>query len=94
MEQIARKPVDLVITDIFMPTMDGFELLSALRKRYPDSKMIAMSGGGATMSQTLALRVAKKIGAIGFIRKPFQLNDVTNMVNMAIGSAQPAARNP
>jgi CheY-like chemotaxis protein len=37
-------PVDVVLTDIFMPEMDGIETIAALRKLFPDIRVIAMSG--------------------------------------------------
>jgi len=37
---------DLVITDILMPEQDGVEVISCLRKNFPDVKIIAISGGG------------------------------------------------
>ena len=36
---------DLVVTDIVMPEMDGIELIGELQRRYPDIRIIAMSGG-------------------------------------------------
>ncbi|MBF0126304.1 MAG: response regulator [Magnetococcales bacterium] len=84
LEQIARNHIDLIITDIFMPNMDGLELLAVLDKLHPTNKVIAMSGGGSTMSRKLALKVARKFGAIAFITKPFQIGDVINTVSRAL----------
>lgn len=85
LQQIARTPIDLTIVDIFMPAMDGFELMAAILKEHPDGKVVAMSGGGAAMDQTLALQAAKKFGAIGLLRKPFERNRVIHTVNLALG---------
>src|SRR5579862_2914796 len=41
MEQMLRKPADLVITDMVMPEMDGVETIVALRRGYPGIKIIA-----------------------------------------------------
>ncbi|MBF0582861.1 MAG: response regulator [Magnetococcales bacterium] len=87
LEQVARHHIDLFITDIFMPMMDGLELLSLLLKERPDHKIIAMSGGGSGMSQSLALDVAEKLGAIGLISKPFKMNEVIHTVASVLQEA-------
>ncbi|MBF0459922.1 MAG: response regulator [Magnetococcales bacterium] len=88
LEQIDLNAVDLTITDIFMPVMDGFELLATLLKARPGSKVIAMSGGGLTMRKKLALHVAKKFGAIDLISKPFQSSGVLDTVTQALCPAK------
>ena len=39
-------PVPLVVTDLIMPEMEGIETIRHLRRLYPDTKVVAMSGGG------------------------------------------------
>jgi len=43
--KISDQKPDLVISDLMMPRMSGFELLSVLRRRYPELPVIAMSAG-------------------------------------------------
>src|SRR5690606_36148924 len=38
-------PVDLVITDLFMPDQDGIETIQQLRDEFPDATILAISGG-------------------------------------------------
>jgi CheY-like chemotaxis protein len=46
--QIHRSdPVDLIITDLFMPETDGLEIIYQFRHQFPDVKIIAVSGGGS-----------------------------------------------
>lgn len=64
--------IDLVITDIVMPDKEGVELIIDLRKRYPDVKIIAMSGGGR-MQPGSYLNTALQLGAGYALDKPFSV---------------------
>jgi len=63
-------PVDVLITDIFMPECDGIELISQFKSAFPQVKIIAMSGGGR-VSRMDYLPFAADIGADRLLRKPF-----------------------
>jgi len=63
-------PVDVLITDIFMPERDGIELIHQFKSAFPQVKIIAMSGGGR-ISQMDYLPLAADIGADLVLRKPF-----------------------
>ena len=63
-------PVDLVVCDLFMPDMDGLEVIRELRRNAPDVCVIAMSGGGADGTIDL-LPMARALGATGVLYKPF-----------------------
>ena len=65
-------PVDVVLTDIFMPEMDGIEIIAALRKQFPEIRVIAMSGRPGVDY----LSVARELGVTRTLRKPFELNEL------------------
>jgi CheY-like chemotaxis protein len=60
---------DIVITDIFMPMMNGIELVRAARARFPNVKVIAISGGWQYEARDV-LAAAKQTGADLVLRKP------------------------
>jgi DNA-binding response OmpR family regulator len=60
---------DLLITDIIMPHKEGMETIIELRKKYPDLKIIAISGGGR-ISPDGYLPGAKLLGANMVFQKP------------------------
>lgn len=62
---IKEHPVDLIITDIVMPKMEGIELIMNLRRDFPEIKIIAISGG-----KPYYLYMAKKLGIDGIFTKP------------------------
>jgi len=71
-EGIARyqeNQVDLVITDLIMPDKEGLETILEMKKKYPDIKIIAMSGGGINHSDSY-LKMAEQFGATETFKKP------------------------
>ena len=86
LETIKTKNIDLVITDIFMPEMDGIDLLVSILNTYPNSKIIAISGGHKAMNAQLTLKMAQSFGAVDVITKPFQANVLINKIERALHS--------
>jgi CheY-like chemotaxis protein len=69
-----------VITDIFMPGMDGIEFLVHVRTNFPDARVLAMSGGGI-LSRDQALNDAVLLGADQILQKPFSKEEVLKAVD-------------
>lgn len=67
---LEQEKVDLILMDIFMPEMDGFELIPRLRKNRPTSKIIAMTG------DSNYLNMAKHLGANEALQKPFSVQEL------------------
>ena len=63
--------VDVVLTDIYMPEMDGIETILELRQRFPSVRVIAMSGKPATH-----LPVMEELGAAHVLKKPFAVDEL------------------
>ena len=76
MEYIRLNHVDLVISDIRTPEMDGFELLHEIKKLYPQIAVILMTGFGDAGSVRRALR----LGADEYITKPFRNQELLLIV--------------
>jgi CheY-like chemotaxis protein len=74
---------DLVITDIFMPEGDGFEMLNELRVREPSIPVIAMSGGG-TQEGLDVLALAGRLGAKKVLYKPFARKQLLEAITEAL----------
>nr|CAX84067.1 similar to regulator protein PilR [uncultured bacterium] len=86
LDLFVSSPVDLIITDIFMPRMDGIDLLAALLCGWPCAKVIAISGGYKALNAFLSLEMAKSFGAIDIITKPFRADTVLQKIANALQS--------
>lgn len=76
---IDRESVDIVLTDIVMPEMDGLEMIRHLGKIRPELPVIAMSDY-AEPSVTY-LRFAVSLGAAEILRKPFEIDAALDMIH-------------
>lgn len=72
LEAQAREPADIVITDIFMPEADGFEIIDSLRTRFPATKIVVISGAGKIAKREY-LSTAAIIGVDATVQKPFDV---------------------
>jgi len=68
--RLAETPVDVIITDLQMPEMDGMELTVEVRRRYPEVDVIAITG----FSNRYHYAEVIATGAADFITKPFTLD--------------------
>jgi CheY-like chemotaxis protein len=83
---LEHQEVDLILVDIFMPDMDGLEVIQLLRKTRPASKIIAITGKpGATNN----LDIAKHLGAHDTLLKPFSLQELQDAVATQLQSSYP-----
>lgn len=78
--------VDLVITDIIMPGMDGIELIVEFSEHHPGVPIIAMSGGGKAVPADLVLSDAHGLGAVTSLAKPFDMARFLAVVEAALDS--------
>ena len=75
---MAHQAVDLILVDIYMPGMDGLELIPRLRATQPGCKIIAMSGGSGEWD---AFDIAKDLGAHHTLKKPFSPRELLDAIS-------------
>ncbi len=80
LDQIAGRDYDAIVTDIKMPDMDGMALLADVRKRWPDTPTLMITGHGESDLVVQALRG----GAYDFIRKPIDREYLVASLRRAI----------
>ena len=74
-----QNPAQVVITDIFMPDSDGFELIATVRREFPGTRIIVMSGGGQKLKRDY-LSSAELMGVDATLQKPFEINDLLKVL--------------
>ena len=70
--------IDIIVTDVDMPGINGLELLSRIRKNFPGKVCIVMSGDASNEKS------AKEMGADAFLAKPFKINDLFDIVQIYV----------
>jgi len=83
---IARDAVDLVVCDLLMPVMEGIETIIALRRSRPQTKIIAVSGGG-NLGIWATLEAARGLGADATLAKPIRSAELLNIADSLLGLA-------
>ena len=68
-----------IITDIFMPEKEGIETIQDLRREFPETKIIAMTGR-ESLTDYDVFQVAREVGAVKTLKKPFKLDDLVAVV--------------
>ncbi|MBA3060810.1 MAG: sigma-54-dependent Fis family transcriptional regulator, partial [Nitrospirae bacterium] len=71
---------DMVITDIKMPKVNGFEILKKVRETSPDTLVIMITAFGTTESAIEAMQ----LGAYDYIHKPFKIDEIRLVVKKAL----------
>ncbi|OQX17877.1 MAG: response regulator [Desulfobulbaceae bacterium A2] len=69
----------LVITDIIMLEQEGLETIGVLRREFPGTKIIAVSGGGRVGPEAY-LPVAQDLGADRIFTKPFKVDEILQAI--------------
>jgi ATP-dependent Lon protease len=80
MRELCAAEFDVVLTDLRMPGFDGMEVLERARIKYPDTRIIMVTGYATVPTAVEAM----KKGAFHYIAKPFQLDEVRGTVKRAL----------
>ena len=93
--ELRASPVNIVIIDIIMPQLNGVETIRAIARDWPQTRIVAISGGGSygmgtykpnSITTTAYLSAAQEAGAHAVLTKPFETSDIL----LAIGHATAA----
>ncbi len=81
LQRLEQEPAPaLVLLDVLMPGLDGLETLEQLRQTRPDQKVIMLS----CVSETRKVVQAMRLGALDYLTKPFQRNELTAVIRRSL----------
>ncbi|CAM4038432.1 response regulator transcription factor [Paenibacillus alkaliterrae] len=87
-EALKQSGVDILITDIRMPEMNGLELIRRLKPLYPDMKFIVLSG----YNEFDYLREGMRLGIENYLLKPINIKELTETVSSTVQKIENADR--
>jgi len=76
LEMLSKYRVDLIVTDLRMPGVNGLQLLEEVRVRYPETNVIVMTAYGSVEVK----EALERWGRTGYIEKPFEMNDLRKLI--------------
>ena len=79
LERLEARPFDVVLLDIWMPGMDGLEVLKEIRLRHPSVRVVLLSGNASITAAVEGIR----LGATDYLLKPVDIEDVLAKVEEA-----------
>jgi len=83
---VGKHPVDLVITDLMMPEMNGLTFITELKKLNPAVKIVAISGDGVLASEHHLLDEALNLGATYIMAKPYSMHALQAKIMQALNA--------
>jgi CheY-like chemotaxis protein len=85
---LGTRDFDLLIVDIFMPGMDGFETMKLVHQSRPEMPVIVISGFGlASEGQPDFLHMATRLGAVSSLHKPIRPSELMTAVNHSLSNS-------
>lgn len=83
LHRLREQPVDLVVTDLRLPGMDGLEFLHAAKREHPALPIVVMTAHGSVETAVEAM----KAGASDYVLKPFPLEELRLVIDKELGVA-------
>ena len=83
-ELLTDEPIDIVLTDLRLPDLDGLEILKEVQKEKPDVPVVLITGHGTVDTAVSAM----KMGAQDYLTKPININEISRaVIASAVASA-------
>lgn len=86
LEKLSASPFDLMLLDLWLPEVDGLELLRRAREMRPETRVVVVTAHGTVEAAVRAM----KLGALDFVQKPFSPDEIRDVVRGALAAEPPA----
>jgi DNA-binding NtrC family response regulator len=80
LREMERQPADVVLLDLRLPGAQGFELLEAMKRKWPETEVVVITGYPSVDSAKQAVR----LGAADYLAKPIGANEVMSAARNAL----------
>jgi DNA-binding NtrC family response regulator len=84
LERLREEPFDVVVIDVKMPGIGGLEVLRTISRRYPDVRVILMTGHGSAEDS----EIGRRLGAVAYLQKPVDLDDLLTTIEQAVSPGE------
>jgi DNA-binding NtrC family response regulator len=84
LEMLDARPFDVVLLDVWMPDMDGLEVLKTIRRLHPAVKVVLVSGNASINAAVEGIR----LGATNYLLKPVDIDELLAKVEEAFEKKQ------
>ncbi|HET6315222.1 MAG TPA: response regulator [Chloroflexota bacterium] len=81
LQRAGEVPPALIILDITLPGLDGYQVADQLRERYGVLPILAITADGR------AAEKARRVGAFAYLRKPFELDELVALVKLGLSDS-------
>ena len=88
-EVLETHEVDVVLSDVYMPEVDGFQALRVLQSKYPELPVVVISGGSGALDN--CLHMAAMLGAAAVLEKPVRVPALLETLRSVTASGRPRA---
>ena len=89
--EFEKQPFRIAVIDMMMPNRDGIQTIRDIRRRWPATRIIAMSGGSKLLRRFQVLDWAAELGADAVLPKPFTPQALVEVVEAQLRLAPPPA---
>ena len=87
LEILEAAPIELIVSDLYMPSMDGYKLVESVKEKHPDIPVFIMTGG---VVQETKKRLAS-LGVSRCIEKPFGFKELADLIATELDACPAAA---
>lgn len=84
-ETLRSEPIDVIVTDLFMPDVDGIEILLTAKREAPGIPVIGMTGGRSDGMENPCIAAMVRLGAAAVIRKPIDRHELLSLLYRLLG---------